>query len=588
MFEFSILSFILFTTALLGLLLFMSIWFRRRAPGAIPLLWLLASSFIWVMGNAFEVSAVNLSAIILCGKIEYLGIATAGVFWLLFALDFSGSTWWKRPRIILPLFIIPTLTIIMAWTNDLHGLVWSSVIISVTPLGTLPVWNEGVISWINSIYQYCLYLASIAVLLRFGLRKPRRYLSQIIILLIGAFLPFIGSFIYLSGDSPFKGFDITSFGIFLGAIIYMFIIMNPGFMKVLPIAREALVNSIPEGILVFNEQNKVVDFNSVAAEMLKINKKELTGKSFTEIQSLPHLPLDLSQKDQIAAMDKNGQNAGYLRVKTVDLLDEKNNAIGKMVILTDISELKTAQLKLEALYTQERQLRGSLEQEIQKRSQYTRAVVHELRTPLTSIIASGELLESQLNDTLQLSLINNIQRSAENMEKRVNELFELARGEMGLLDINPEPMDVNILISEVVSEIRPIAESRHLNLRAELAPGELTVMGDRTRLHQILTNLVSNSLKFTEKGQIIIASSQVPDLALIQVRDSGKGINAEVMETLFNPYERTLIKNWTSSGLGIGLALCKIYVELHHGTIKAESQLDKGTTISFTVPLDKR
>jgi len=399
-------------------------------------------------------------------------------------------------------------------------------------------------------------------------------------------IPVIGNIIYALGGGPVKGFDYTAFCIFIGAMIYTIVIFNSKFMNVLPVAKDILIDSIPEGILILNDQNQIVAVNSIAKVFLGRDNSGLIGKSFADIQSAPELRFTHSGKeDQISVLGTNQQVLVYLRLKMVDLLDKKGNLIGQMVILTDISELEKAQLKLESLYRQERELRNSLELEIQKRSQYTRAVVHELRTPLTSIIASGELLESQVKETIQKSLVNNIQRSADNMEKRVNELFELARGEMGMLDIQPEPMDINLLISEIISEISPIAQGHHLELRADLSPGKLMVFGDRNRLHQVLTNVVSNSLKFTTQGSIVISSSRTSNLALIQVKDTGKGISPDEMETLFNPYQRNLKENWKSSGLGIGLTLCKIYVELHHGTIQAESLVGKGSTISFSVPL---
>jgi signal transduction histidine kinase len=588
-FDFRLLSLILFLAALLDFALILAIWRRRRAPGAIPFIIYLSSASIWVLGTAFEVGATNLNTIILFGKIEYLGVVTTGVLWLLFTLNFSGSSWWKRSALIIPLCLVPLFTLIMIWTNDSHGLIWSRVSFTTSQLGSIANWEHGKLFWLNPIYQYLLYLAGLVIMLRFGLIRPRRQLKQISALLCGTFIPFIGNIIYTTGSSPLKGFDFTTFCIFIGAIVYTITIFNLKFLNVIPVAYETLVHSIPEGILVLDEQDQVIETNSTASAFLRQKSSALIGLNLNKALSVLNIRIHTdgpSDPDEISKT--SDRNTVHLLVKKVDLLNKRKQLIGKLVMLTDITDLTNTQHKLESLLNEERELRGKLEMEIQKRSQYTRAIVHELRTPLTSIIASSDLLEDQIKEKLNAALVKNVQRSALNMEKRVNELFELARGEMGLLTIEAVPMDMTVLIKQVVSEIQPVAANQGIALSADLPNSTLIVMGDQGRLRQVLINLLSNALKYTQQGQIIIkAVTDAGGVALIQVEDSGKGIQASEMGTLFNPYERTLNEKWKSSGLGIGLALCKIYIELHHGIIRAESQVGKGTTISFSLPLYK-
>jgi signal transduction histidine kinase len=115
--------------------------------------------------------------------------------------------------------------------------------------------------------------------------------------------------------------------------------------------------------------------------------------------------------------------------------------------------------------------------------------VHELKTPLTSIIATVDLLQEQVKDPLQTRMVQNILRSSVNLEQRVNELFELARGELGLIKIEPVPLDMGRLIIEIAAEITPVAQEKGLKLRTEIPAAALTV-GRQKPLRQVLINLL--------------------------------------------------------------------------------------------------
>ena len=159
-----------------------------------------------------------------------------------------------------------------------------------------------------------------------------------------------------------------------------------------------------------------------------------------------------------------------------------------------------------------------LEAEINKRSQFTRAIVHELRNPLTAIISSSnELKENeQLDEKIRIALVENICRASTDLEQRVNELFELARGELGLLEIHPELLDMNQLIQEISAEMEPVAAKKGIKLFWRLSDPPSQVWGDKTRLRQVLSNLLGNAIKYTEEGHIEIRSLHYADNLLLR------------------------------------------------------------------------
>jgi len=144
-----------------------------------------------------------------------------------------------------------------------------------------------------------------------------------------------------------------------------------------------------------------------------------------------------------------------------------------------------------------------------------------------------------------------------------------------------------VLIEEVVNEMSPIATQKGLKLSSD-CPRGIKLSGDKNRLRQVLSNLIGNAIKFTEKGEIRVYMTVAnKKYVLVQVKDNGQGIAPAEMENLFNPYRRRASGQQSTHGLGIGLTLSKIFIELHHGKIWAESTPGQGTTVSFTLPLKK-
>jgi hypothetical protein len=170
-------SMILFTGGLVCLGLAVVILHRRTAPGALPLMLVLISAAFYTIPSAFDAAVTELTTRILCIKISYIGTVTTGVLWLIFTLDYTGSNWWKRPRNLILISILPVITLLIAWTNELHHLLWANVYLVNGPLGLTSLGSWAVV-YSKSIYQYSLMACGIVILCRFGFRKPRSNLNK--------------------------------------------------------------------------------------------------------------------------------------------------------------------------------------------------------------------------------------------------------------------------------------------------------------------------------------------------------------------------------------------------------------------------
>jgi len=252
----------------------------------------------------------------------------------------------------------------------------------------------------------------------------------------------------------------------------------------------------------------------------------------------------------------------------------------------DITELEQAQEKLEEAYEQERQLRQQLQSEVQWRIEFTRALVHELKTPLTPVLSSSELLYSELREEPWMSIAENIHRGATNLSKRIDELLDLARVEIGILKLNREALDVLPLLKGVGSDMAVVTKAAGQSLTLELPSYLPRVWADEERLRQVVLNLLINASKFTQEGgKIFLRAREQDGYLMVEVEDNGPGIPQEDQGRLFLPYHRRLDDREHLSGLGLGLALCKNMVELHGGNIWLDSKLGRGSTFGFSIPL---
>ena len=227
-----------------------------------------------------------------------------------------------------------------------------------------------------------------------------------------------------------------------------------------------------------------------------------------------------------------------------------------------------------------------LQKQIKQRTEYTRALVHELKTPLTAIMSSSEVLIHELNDELQVKLARNTHKSACNLDRRIGELLDLARSEIGGLKIECKSINPLWLLSEVAEETLAEITKKGQSIILDV-PGSLSlVWADKDRIKQVFFNLIDNAIKYNRRnGKVTIRAREKNGSMIFEVQDEGQGINNEEREKIFQPYYRLENKRECFNGLGLGLALSKSFVELHKGRIWVKTHKGKGSIFNFSIPL---
>lgn len=226
------------------------------------------------------------------------------------------------------------------------------------------------------------------------------------------------------------------------------------------------------------------------------------------------------------------------------------------------------------------------------KSAFLATMSHELRTPLNSIIGfTGIILQGivgPLNDE-QKKQLNMVYGSARHLLSLINDVLDISKIEADQLPIVYENFDLRSMVEKAVESSRFLADKKELELTCVIFPGITTITSDRRRFEQVLLNLISNAVKFTEKGSVKIECETEGDSVTLRVIDTGIGIKAEDMETIFQPF-RQIDSGMTRKydGTGLGLSISKKLVELMGGTIRVTSVWGEGSTFSFSLPKERK
>lgn len=352
------------------------------------------------------------------------------------------------------------------------------------------------------------------------------------------------------------------------------------------IARErerlmTIVENAGEGII-FTRLDGAIEYANPAWEQLTGHRlDEVIGQSVAEVLQVS----DLVQHQEMAAMAVNGSEIwkGEIHPRRPDgseyvagvTIAPVKDAAGQVSYVVGVMHDITAQKEVERM-----------------RNKFIANVSHELRTPITSLKLYYTLLRSNPG-TKREHYLDTMAEQVSRLQRLVEDLLDLSRLDRGVVAMNPEKCDLNALVQEVVRGSLLRAEERGLSLSTDLAPDLPLIYADHERVRQVLINLLTNAINYTSEGdQIGIRTwldkeSTIPKAALC-IWDTGVGIAPEDLPFIFNRFFRSETAKVTGvPGTGLGLSIVKEIIELHRGSIKAESEPDQGSRFTIYLPLGR-
>ena len=328
----------------------------------------------------------------------------------------------------------------------------------------------------------------------------------------------------------------------------------------------ALLQNLPEALVTFDERGHVTFANHEAEKMLEAGEGKLVGRALSDV--MPELPLESvlanRTKDLFTLEDVRRRDRVLSPVvRTVGVRDSRDTAVSFRDVT---SERQTSERRLD-LYS---------------------IIAHDLRSPLATMMLRIDVMTNVRRAPMDPSVadgLGKMKRRMGDLVSMVDDFLDLARLETAEMRIVPTALDLRELAAHTLDDFAPLAEQKRIVMTLHAGDEAIAVEGDRQRLAQVFSNLISNALKFTpEGGAVRVTLAPDAERVDVTVTDSGLGIAEATLPTLFQRYVRSIDVHHTVAGTGLGLMIVRQIVEAHGGTVRVTSEHGKGSTFGFTLP----
>jgi PAS domain S-box-containing protein len=536
---------------------------------------------IWSLSYGFELSSTTLEQMLFWINIEYLGIALMPAFWFLFILKFTGRDKWLNTRNFIWIISIPLTTLLMVWTNNFHHLHYKSV--SIDNSGSFPLLSIETGPWylIHTLYFYILLAWGVVMLINKFRKSDPVFKRQNLIILLAAFIPWLANIAYLFGFRPMGHIDSTPFAFVLTVFMLSIGLLRFRLLDIIPTAREKILEAMKEGLIVTDNLDRIIDLNLEMKKILSISGENLIGKNIDCV--FPNQPelfeYIIGRKDGRIKIEL--QQNGYpifMEVSITALFEDKNTYNGLIILTRDI----TLQVGIE------NQVRIQSDQLIAMNKLKDRLfsiIAHDLRGPLINLNEVIKMLNSGIITDAEFKLFipklsNNIGYTTGLLENLLFWSRSQLQGEI----IKPVYFNIKGITDNIIALFESAIKDKDIITENNLDPFSL-VYADIDMIQLIVRNVISNAVKFSKHGGSIKITSKIKEkFFVICISDSGVGISEENQRKLFEQETFTTRGTDNEEGTGLGLLLCKDFIEKNGGKIWVESEIGVGTKFFVQIP----
>ncbi len=563
-------------------------WWRRPTPGAAAFALLMTAVTVWTLGVVLGLASATLDAKLLWAKFVFLGIATVPVAWVVFIAAYTGQARWLAPRTVFLLSLEPIVTLVLAWTNEWHGLIYTSTRLVTVNDYPMVAATFGVWSWVHTLYSYALILSGTLLLFWAIFRLPRFFRAQAWSLLVGALVPWISNILSVLDLSPFPLLDLTPLAFAISGAAFAWALFRLRLLEIVPVARELVIEKMSDGLLVVDARDRIVDINPAIQGIIGLPARQIIGQRAEYVLNTWSSLLTITKPAAAMQSEISIQVEGNPRdydVRITPMFDQHQRLVGRIVLVRDITDFRRARQELE-------RAKATAEAAERAKNVFLATAGRELQTPLALIASHSTTLLTEAHVQSLPRFIRYLEQTdtaTRHLLALVNNLIELVKVEMDAMPLTPRVFDLVPLAHEVVAEVQPIAQ-RNGNTLTVLGDAVMGINADKDKVRWILHALIKNASQHTHQGQVTTqltrATMDGASGFVIRVSDTGIGIAPEQLRRVFEPFASTdpaVARVYGNTGLS--LTLCQRYCTLMGGTIQVASELGQGTTFTVRLPL---
>ncbi len=550
-------------------------WRRQPSPGARSFSILMMLTVANIVNSLFLLGSTTLSMFLFWVKMSFIS-GGLGVAWLAFVLRYTGAPRRLELRLSFLLSIGPAIVFVLAWSNDIHHLLWTSATVATPPVAGVALHVDssfGPLFWLWNGYLYALLLAGFIVLIFNSVRSAPAYRGQTVAILVAMILPWTANFLFLIGVTPVTHVDLTPFAFALSGIALFFALYRFRFLDIVPIARSRILEASPNGVLVLDGRGRIVDINPAAESILNCRARDVLGTRGDQI--LPALA-DGGKPDTELTFTTDGVERSYgLHIGPI------RRGSNRLVLLTDITERKRMTLRL--LQAQKMDSLGLM----------AGGIAHDFNNLLTGILCNLSILKERAGGMTELAEpLAQAEQAAQQAAELTHSLLAFSRNGSPA----PSVVDLNRTIDLTMQAIVGVLPSS-VTVTRDFATDLWTVRADPIQITQVIINLIINARDAMHgSGTLVIRTENTPvggefvtlhpearagEYVLLNVIDSGEGISDEVRQHLFEPFFTT-----KPVGRGTGLGLSVVYGAVHQagGWILVDTVVGQGSSFSIYLP----
>ena len=536
----------------------------RHAKGATSFAISMFIVTLWSIPNLLEMSATIFDVKLFWANIQYIAYCFSPVALLILCLEFSGYEKYVKFKKLFWIFIIPTITIILVWTDKYHGLVRNNIHMDYS--GAFPVIGKeyGPFFYIHAIHSHGLNLATLFILLRAVFIRKTIYRKQAMALLLGVSLIVIPNLLYITRISPIKGYDITP--VFFGpaGIIMSWGIFRYRMFDLVPLARATVIENMDAGVMVLDLQDRILDINPSFITLIGLPLEQIASKHIKNacghIQELINAICDRTVSRIEFTINRAEGNVIYEALLSM-LKDKEGNDIGRLVVIYDITERKI----IEKEYY-DKQWKQAVKNE---RNRMVRDLHDNLGQVLGYINLQAQAVQKELIDNgedLYSKKLDKLVEVAQTAHRQIREYIHDVR--------NSDLIEIDF-VAALDKEIVDYELQTSINVTRKITPEfRSATIAPFVRIHilNIIKEALNNIRKHAKAENVLLVCDYVEKNIHIIVNDDGKGFDVAQKEDANHGFGLNIIKERTSE-MG--------------GTIEIKSKLGEGSSIRLLVPVDR-